>query len=253
MSSKSKARFSVRRLGGVGEAHVGEAAERLGELVEQAAGLAEVDVLRALRHLGERGGVDGLALPERLHGAAEGELDRRGGRQPAARGDGAPHDEVEALGRAAGRGELGGHAARERRGGLALVLAGGEVGEVDLEAAVAHALHAHGIRAVQGAHGLDVRVERAADDVTALVVRVVAGDLRPCRDGHGEQGALRRAEPFGEEVDEGRCCCHAHSFPDAFGAGFSEPSGSTVTGIQPRHHAPGTGSAVKKRYSVTAR
>ena len=63
---------------GVGEAHVCEAAERFRELVEQAAGLAEVVVLRALRHLGECHGVDGVALPERFHGTAEGELDGGG-------------------------------------------------------------------------------------------------------------------------------------------------------------------------------
>lgn len=118
--------LGARGLGTVLEAHERKAAEADRELVHEAAGLAEVDVLRTLPHLGEFDGRDGLGarlVPEQLHDAAVERLDRGRGREPATGRDVGRAREVEAR-RLAARGDDGGrHAAHDSRRGDVLLLA----------------------------------------------------------------------------------------------------------------------------------
>ena len=104
------------RLSLILKVHVGEAAQANGGLVHQTAGLAVIVVLGALAHLGERDGLDGGCVPERLHGATVCRLDSSGARKTAARGDGAGEGKVEALGLNAQSSDFVGHAADEARG-----------------------------------------------------------------------------------------------------------------------------------------
>ena len=188
----------VRR---VGEVDVGDAPERLGQLVHEAAGLAEIDVLGALGRLRHGGRRHRGARPQRLHDAADRELEGRRGRKPRAAGDVARHDQVEALDLAPGRRELGRHAAHQARRADLLVLARGKIGQVELERLVARARYARRHGAVQRGDALDGDVERACHHMASLVVGVVARDLAA----RGRVDVRQRAalpELIGEAIDE---------------------------------------------------
>ena len=165
------------RLSLVLKVHVGKAAQAHSGLVHQTAGLAIVVVLGALAHLGERDGLDGGCAPERLHGATVCRLDSSGARKTAARGDGAGKGKVEALGLNAKRCDLVGHTAHEACGRALLGLLNTQRVERDLKRGIALVGDADLVGV--GCHGdaVDSDIERAGDDVAALVVGVVATDL----------------------------------------------------------------------------
>ena len=157
--------------------HVGKAAQTYGGLVHQAAGLSVVVVLGALAHLRKRDGLNGGRAPERLHGAAVCGLDSSGAGKAAARGDGAGEGKVEAAGLNAQGCDLVGHAADEARGRALLGLLNIQRVERNLKAGVALVGNADLVGV--GCHGnaVDGDIERAGDNVAALVVGVVATDL----------------------------------------------------------------------------
>ena len=165
------------RLSLVLKIHVGKAAQAHGSLVHQAAGLAVVVVLGALAHLRKRDGLNGGRAPERLHGAAVCCLDGSGAGKAAARGDGAGEGKVEALGLNAQCCDLVRHAADETRGRALLGLLNIQRVERDLKGGVALVGNADLVGV--GCHGnaVDGDIERAGDNVAALVVGVVAADL----------------------------------------------------------------------------
>ena len=165
------------RLSLVLKVHVGKAAQAHSGLVHQTAGLAIVVVLGALAHLGERDGLDGGCAPERLHGATVCRLDSSRARKAAARGDRAGEGEVEALGLNAQSSDFVGHAADEARRRALLGLLNTQRVERDLKRGIALVGDADLVGV--GCHGdaVDSDIERAGDDVAALVVGVVATDL----------------------------------------------------------------------------
>ena len=165
------------RLSLVLKVHVGKAAQAHSGLVHQTAGLAIVVVLGALTHLGERDGLDGGCAPERLHGATVCRLDSSGARKTAARGDGAGEGKVEALGLNAKRCDLVGHTAHEACGRALLGLLNIQRVERDLKGGVALIGNADLVGVGRYGDAVDSDIERAGDDVAALVVGVVATDL----------------------------------------------------------------------------
>lgn len=160
------------------EVHVGEPAQANGGLVHKAAGLAKVAVLCKLAHLGQLDGVDGGTLPQRLHGAAVRGLDRSRAGKTAAGGNGADRGEIKARRRAPGLGQLERHAADQRGSGLALVLAYGQVAQVDLYQRKVGVDYAHHVGAVGNGHAVHGDIERAGNNVAPLMVGMVAGDFR---------------------------------------------------------------------------
>lgn len=147
------------------EVHVGEPAQANGGLVHKAAGLAKVAVLCKLAHLGQLDGVDGGTLPQRLHGAAVRGLDRSRAGKTAAGGNGADRGEIKARRRAPGLGQLERHAADQRGSGLALVLAYGQVAQVDLYQRKVGVDYAHHVGAVGNGHAVHGDIERAGNNV----------------------------------------------------------------------------------------
>ena len=178
------------RLSLVLKVHVGEAAQAYSGLVHQTAGLAVIVVLGALAHLGERDGLDGGRAPEGFHGAAVCRLDGSGARKTAARGDGAGEGEVKALGLNTKRCDLVGHAADEARGRALLGLLNIQRVERDLKRRIALVGNANLVGV--GCHGDAVNgdIERAGDNVAALVVGVIAADLGTARRVHVEHLAV---------------------------------------------------------------
>lgn len=160
------------------EVHVGEPAQANGGLVHKAAGLAKVAVLCKLAHLGQLDGVDGGTLPQRLHGAAVRGLDRSRAGKTAAGGNGADRGEIKARRRAPGLGQLERHAADQRGSGLALVLAYGQVAQVDLYQRKVGVDYAHHVGAVGNGHAVHGDIERTGNNVAPLMVGMVAGDFR---------------------------------------------------------------------------
>ena len=165
------------RLSLVLKVHVGKAAQAHGGLVHQTAGLAVIVVLGALAHLGERDGLNGGRAPERLHGAAVRGLDGGRAGKAAARGDGAGKGKVEAFGLNAKGCDFVGHAADEARGRALLGLLNIQRVEHDFKRRIALVGDANLVGV--GCHGDAVNgdIERAGDNVAALVVGVVAADL----------------------------------------------------------------------------
>ena len=165
------------RLSLVLKVHVGEAAQAHSGLVHQTAGLAVIVVLGALAHLGERDGLDGGCAPEGFHGATVCGLDGGRAGKTATRGDGAGEGEVEALGLNAQSSDFVGHAADEARGRALLGLLNIQRVEHDFKRRIALVGDANLVGV--GCHGDAVNgdIERAGDNVAALVVGVVAADL----------------------------------------------------------------------------
>ena len=93
-----------------------------------------------------------------------------------------------------------GHASHERCRGAALLGTRLERVELKLEGGVALGGHAHGAGAVGAREAVHGDVERRRDDVAALVVRVVAGDLGASRGVNVEGLAAQRAKGVLEEL-----------------------------------------------------
>ena len=165
------------RLGLILKVHVGEAAQANGGLVHKTAGLAIVIVLGALAHLGERDGLDGGCAPERLHGATVRRLDSSRAGKTAARRDGAGKGEIKALGHDAQSSDFVGHAADEACGRAFLGLLNIQRVERDLKGGVALVGNADLVGVSCHGDAVDSDIERAGDNVAALVVGVVATDL----------------------------------------------------------------------------
>ena len=173
------------------------AAHRGGHLVQQAAGLAEKDVLRILPGLGNAGG-GALAIKEQLvEDVAQQHLESGAGAEAAALEDGGGGVGVEALQLTALALEPGGYAADEGGGGVALLLP-------DLQAVQLHNVHGEALALDAddvlpvGSHGgNDIQVDTAGQHQAVLVVGVVAADLRAAR--RGEDGSLvTGAKGFGQ-------------------------------------------------------
>ena len=165
------------RLSLVLKVHVGKAAQAHGGLVHQTAGLAVVVVLGALAHLSERDGLNGGRAPERLHGTTVRGLDGGRAGKATARGDGAGEGEVEALGLNAKSCDLVGHAADEARGRALLSLLNIQRVERDLKRGITLVGDANLVGVGRHGYAVNGDIERAGDDVAALVVGVVAADL----------------------------------------------------------------------------
>ena len=165
------------RLSLILKVHVGEAAQAHSRLIHKTAGLAVIVVLGALAHLGERDGLNGGRAPERLHGAAVSRLDSGGARKAATRGDGAGKGKVEALGLNAQSSDFVGHTAHEACGRALLGLLNIQRVERDLKRRIALVGDANLVGIGRHGNAVDGDIERAGDNVTALVIGVVAADL----------------------------------------------------------------------------
>ena len=126
--------------------------------------------------------------------------------------------EVKARWLATALGNLVGHAADERGRGAAFLFAGLERVERKLEGGVALRGHAHDVRAVGAREPVDGDVERGGDDMAALMVRVVAGDLGAAGrmdverlGAHRPEGVLEQARDMAEKLGR-NACCHDGSF-----------------------------------------
>jgi hypothetical protein len=185
-----------------GEVHARDAAERHRHLVHEAAGLPEVVALRRLGEACEPGGVEGALGPEAVHRLRERELEGRRAREPGAHGDAAREVGVEAArGADPSPCHPRGEAADERGGRVPLAHARVELGEVDLDGVEPLARHAQEAVRTRREDALDVAPDRARDDGAALVVGVVAGDLRPSRRRDEQHPARRLPEPPAELLE----------------------------------------------------
>ena len=190
------------RLLGVGEVDRDEAAHRRTALVHQAGGLAEEDILRVLAALRARHGVDAVLVVEAVEDGGDQHLEGRRRGQAAARGDVARRVGVEAADGEAAGAEGRRDAADQGGGAVALLLLGLELRQVDdVDARVALGLEPDDVVVVGAGDGDDVLVDRGADDLAALVVRVVAADLGAPRRGE-EVDVLGRRIEVAEQVDE---------------------------------------------------
>ena len=165
------------RLSLVLKVHVGKAAQAHSGLVHQTAGLAVIVVLGALAHLSERDGLNGGRAPERLHGTAVRGLDGGRAGKATARGDGAGEGEVEALGLNAQSSDFVGHTAHEACGRALLGRLNIQRVERDLKRGVALVGDADLVGVGRYGDAVDSDIERAGDNVAALVIGVVATDF----------------------------------------------------------------------------
>ena len=165
------------RLGLILKVHVGKAAQAHSGLVHKTAGLAIVVVLGALAHLGECDGLNRGRAPERLHGAAVSRLDSSGARKSATRGNGAGKGEVEALGLNTKCYDLVGHTAHEACGRALLGLLNIQRVERNLKRGVALVGDADLVGVGCYGDAVNGDIERASDNVAALVIGVIAADL----------------------------------------------------------------------------
>ena len=165
------------RLSLILKVHVSKAAQAHSGLVHQTAGLAVVVVLGALAHLSERDGLNGGRAPERLHGTTVRGLDGGRAGKAATRGDGAGEGEVEAVGLNAKGCNFVGHTTHEACGRALLGLLNIQRIERDLKRGIALVGNADLVGV--GCHGdaVDGDIERAGDNMTALVIGVIAADL----------------------------------------------------------------------------
>lgn len=123
-----------RRLG-IGKVDEDQPADARGRLVHQAAGLAEIDVLRVLADLRD---LDRGQLPVKkqlVQNRADQHLERRRGRQPGAGQHRGPDARVKAAQLAAALLEGGGHAAHDRGGGVLFIFVDGQIVQPDLDGA----------------------------------------------------------------------------------------------------------------------
>ena len=182
------------------------AAEGAGELVHEPAGLAEVLVLRAP-------GADGeLHRPgPAAEYAGEQHLEGGGAREARAHRDGARDGDVHASRLKAAAAQRVRYAAGEGRARKALLRARGCVAYVNLKRLLPLAYDAQGVKAVRRGGGEHIESHGGGEDAAALMVRVVADELRAAR---GAVEALGPSAERGPEVPgeaRGARGVHIHS------------------------------------------
>lgn len=179
--------------GGVLKVDGNHAADGAGHLVQQAAGLAEVGVLRILAHLGQLGGGEGAAAEEVVHDGGGEHLKGGRGAEPAA-----PKDPGGGVGVEAGDGvaqlvQPGGYAPDQGHRAAGLLRVDGEVPQIHLGQAVVAAFDADGGGMVGDHAGDGVQVHAGSQTKAILMVRVVAPQLRPPGGGEEQGVALAGA------------------------------------------------------------
>ena len=174
-------------MGRIGKIDADDVADGGGRLIHQAAGFSEVDVfgiLADLRDLRSRQS----AAAEVVQDHTDEDLERRRGRQAAARQHRGGHIGVKGHGRMAQRGEPRSNAAdeglrRARLGGDGLQLRQGDLAE-----GIALGQHADRAALAAGDRRHGVEIHGARQHAAVLMVRVVAADLRAAGCGEYEAG-----------------------------------------------------------------
>ena len=185
------------RLGLVGKIHGDDPSHGAGELVHESAGLAEVDVLRVLAHLGHLDGGEGPAAEEVVGDGAHEHLEGGGGAQAAA-----PEDPGGGIGVKAGDGipqllHPGRDAPDQGHGVPHLLLVDGQVVQVHLRDAVVAGLDPDDPAFVGDHAGDGVQVHAGAQAVAPLMVGVIPAQLRAPRRGEEQRPGVL---PAGEDL-----------------------------------------------------
>ena len=172
----------------VGKIDGHRAAHRGAHLVHQSAGLAEVDVLRVLAHLGPLHRIQGPAAEEAVHDGGHQDLIGGGGGQAGAGQHRGGHIGVKACRTASQLHQPGRHSPHQRGGAVLLLLPDLQIPQVHLQGGVALRPDPDQVRPVGGGAGQHIQIHTAAQHTAVLVVGVVAADLRPARS--AEQSGL---------------------------------------------------------------
>ena len=166
--------------GGIGKVDGHRAAHSRAHLIHEAAGLAEVDVFGILADLRHLDGVETCAAVV-VQDIRHQHLIGGGGGKPRTRQYIGGHTGIKALQCNTHLRHLGSYATHQGGGGALLFLAGQEIIERDGQLGIALGTDADHILAIGCGAAEHIEVDAAAQDVTMLMVGVVAADLRTTR------------------------------------------------------------------------
>ena len=177
------------RGGRVGKVDGHRTAHRGAHLVHQPTGLAEVDILRVLAHLGPLHRIQGPAAEEAVYDGSHQDLIGGGGGQAGAGQHCGSHIGVKARRTAAQLRQPGRHSPHQRGGAVLLLLPNLQIPQVHLQGGVALRLDPDQVRPIGSGAGQHIQIHTAAQHAAMLVIRVVSTDLCPARS--AEQRGLR--------------------------------------------------------------